>query len=129
MSVGRASSTLAIYGVYAMAARTWERDVCGIFNAVWLLSNAFVPIFLLGVPTAILYFYPQRENSKALTVQAGLLLLVSAFFMVLFVFWGGTQVLFESDLLKKHSHLFDGFLLAFLPYLFVQVAGGAVIQC
>ena len=126
MSVGRASSTLAIYGVYAMAARTWERDVCGIFNTVWLLSNAFVPIFLLGVPTAILYFYPQRENSKALTVQAGLLLLVSAFFMVVFVFLGGTQVLFESGLLKKHSHLFDGFLLAFLPYLFVQVAGGAV---
>jgi len=126
VSIGRASSTLAIYGVYAMAARTWERDVCGIFNTVWLLSNAFVPIFLLGIPTATLYFYPKRENSKALAFQAGTLLLVSAIFMVTFVFWGSTQVLYELDLLKKNSHLFDGFLIAFLPYLFVQVAGGVI---
>ena len=109
-----------------MAARTWDRDVCGMFNTVWLLSNACVPIFLLGIPTATLYFYPQRDNTRALTTLAGLVLLLSACLMCLFVYMGGSQVLYQSDLLIEYSHVFEGYLFAFLPYLFVQVAGGAV---
>ena len=73
VALGRGANALAVYVVYALAARTWDKVQCEVFAAVWVLSNALVPIFLIGLPTAVLYFFPRRENTRGLALQAAAL--------------------------------------------------------
>ena len=81
VALGRGANALAIYAVYALAARTWDKAQCEVFAALWVLSNALVPIFLIGLPTAVLYFFPRRENTRGLALQAGCCALGSALFL------------------------------------------------
>ncbi len=126
VALGRAANVLAIYAVYALAARTWDKSELGLFSAVWVLSNTLVPIFLLGLPTAVLYFFPRRSKPVVLAQQAGSCLLAAAVLLggVLY-FWGGTLADFLGET-PVEAQLLTSYLIAFTPYVFSLVAGGFV---
>jgi len=126
VALGRAANTLAIYAVYALAARTWDKEICGFFQAVWVLSNTLVPIFLLGLPTAVLYFFPLRKNSRRLALEAGLCLLCSALLLSGVLYWGGAALFGFLEGNPVESASFARYLIAFTPYVFALVAGGCV---
>ena len=78
--------------MYALAARTWDKVQCEVFAAVWVLSNALVPIFLIGLPTAVLYFFPRRENTRGLALQAGSCALGAAIILGGFLHLAGSEL-------------------------------------
>ena len=126
VALGRGANALAVYAVYALAARTWDKVQCEVFAAVWVLSNALVPIFLIGLPTAVLYFFPRRENTRGLALQAGSCALSSAIIL------GGLLHLAGSELFAI-LHGDEGPppgmnepLAAFIPYAVALVAGGVL---
>jgi O-antigen/teichoic acid export membrane protein len=129
VAVGRTASTFSIFAVNAILVRAWTGDEMGVFRALWVLCNTLVPIFLLGLPTSLLYFFPRLHRSAkgGLVLQAFACLLVSGLGLVCLLYWGGTPL----------SHWLGGdaqpddfklqfFLLPFLPYIFTLVAGGFI---
>ena len=126
VALGRGANALAVYAVYALAARTWDKVQCEVFAAIWVLSNALVPIFLIGLPTAVLYFFPRRENARGLALQAGSCALGSALIL------GGLLHLAGSELFAiLHGDEgpppgMDEPLAAFIPYAVALVAGGVL---
>ena len=124
VAVGRAANTLSSYAVYVLLANAWSPAECGLFLAVWVLGNALIPIFLLGLPTSVLYFFPRRENLHALVAQAALCLMVSAVLLVGILALWGPQL---STWLEQRTAGREGiaiYLWLFLPYVFALVAGG-----
>lgn len=126
VALGRAANIFAIYAVYALAARSWDKEVCGFFQAVWVLSNTLVPIFLVGLPTAVLYFFPRRENTRALALQAALCLLVSALLLSGTLYWGGGALFVFLGGLSTAETPVAQYIIAFIPYVFALVAGGCI---
>ncbi|MFT5374813.1 MAG: O-antigen/teichoic acid export membrane protein [Candidatus Latescibacterota bacterium] len=126
VALGRAANTLAIYAVYALAARTWDKEVCGFFQAVWVLSNTLVPIFILGLPTAVLYFFPRRNNRRELALQAGLCLLLSGLLLSGILYWGGGALFGFLEGNPVETAPFARYIIAFIPYVFALVAGGCI---
>ena len=91
VACGRAAGTASIFAVNAVLARTWEPAEFGLFCAIWVLGNTLVPVFLLGLPTGLLYFLPRRAAAArgALVWQAALCLAGSATALVLGLVVGG----------------------------------------
>ena len=133
VAIGRAASTFSILAVNALLTRAWPEPEFGgqfaAFSVVWMLGNTLVPIFLLGLPTSLLYFFPRRdrENRSALVWQSFFCLLVSGALLVGLLWLVGPQL---ADVLgiKSATGAFDlsVFLLPFLPYIFSLVAGGGI---
>ena len=124
VALGRAANALAMYAMYALAARTWDKAQCEVFAAMWVLSNALVPIFSLGLPTAVLYFFPRREDVRGLALQGVGLALLSAL-----VLGGMLHALGLSLLSVLHGEDglpagIEGPLAVFIPYAVALVAGG-----
>lgn len=124
VALGRAANALAMYAMYALAARTWDKAQCEVFAAMWVLSNALVPIFSLGLPTAVLYFFPRREDVRRLALQGGSIALLSALVL------GGVLYALGLSLLSV-LHGEDGLpagmeepLTVFIPYAMALVATG-----
>ena len=63
VALGRAATAGSILAVNGILARAWTELEVGLFSVVWVLSNTLIPIFLLGIPTSLLYFLPRREAS------------------------------------------------------------------
>lgn len=124
VAAGRAANTLSIYGVYFLVARAWSPNECGLFLAIWTLGNALIPIFLLGLPTSLLYFFPLRENQRALVSQAGLCLLVSGGVLVGILYGWGPQLSAWLEQGAAQGELLSPYIVLFLPYIFSLVAGG-----
>ena len=124
VAVGRAANTLSVYGVYVLLARAWSPTECGIFLAVWVLGNALVPIFLIGLPTSLLYFYPRRENLHGLVAQAALCLSFSAIALVGVLSLWGPQLSAWLGQDAVSGERMASYLQLFLPYVFALVAGG-----
>lgn len=133
VAIGRAASTFSILAVNALLTRAWPEPEFGAqfagFSVVWMLGNTLVPIFLLGLPTSLLYFFPRREkeNRRALVRQIFFCLLGSGVLLVLLLWLAGSRL---ADVLEIESAAgaFDLgiFLLPFLPYVFSLVAGGGI---
>ena len=124
VAVGRAANTISVLAVTVLIADAWPRSECGLFAAVWVLGNALVPIFLLGLPTSVLYFFPRRRDPRALTGQAALCLLVSGGLLVGVLHLWGPQLSVWLTANTGHARALDSFLWPFLPYVFSLVAGG-----
>ena len=124
VAAGRAANTFSVLAVTVLIADAWTRDQCGLFAAVWVLGNALVPIFLLGLPTSVLYFFPRRQNPRALTGQAAFCLLVSGGLLVgVLQLWGPQLSVWLTEN-AGHAAALDRYLWPFLPYVFSLVAGG-----
>ena len=124
VAAGRAANTASILAVYALVARAWTPEECGLFGAVWLVGNALIPVFLFGLPTSLLYFFPRRGEPRLLVGQVMLCLAASGLALAGSLWlWGGAL----ADVLVQAAS--DGeqvaaYLLLFLPYLFAAVAAG-----
>ena len=133
VAIGRAASTFSILAVNALLTRAWPEPEFGAqfaaFSVVWMLGNTLVPIFLLGLPTSLLYFFPRRdkENRSVLVWQIFFCLLVSGALLVGLLWLAAPQL---ADVLgiQSAAGAFDLgiFLLPFLPYIFSLVAGGGI---
>lgn len=124
VALGRAANVLAMYAMYGLAARTWDKAQCEVFAAMWVLSNALVPIFSLGLPTAVLYFFPRRDDVRGLALQGMGTALLAALLL------GGILCALGLSLLSI-LHGEDGLppgieepLALFIPYAVALVAGG-----
>ncbi|MEE3258724.1 MAG: oligosaccharide flippase family protein [Candidatus Latescibacterota bacterium] len=124
VAAGRAANTSSIIAVNVLVARAWTQAECGIFSAVWVLGNALIPIFLLGLPTSLLYFFPRRQNQRALVGQAALCLLASGVVLVGVLYLWGPELSgwLEDD--SAQGGAIGLYLWPFLPYIFSLVAGG-----
>ena len=69
VAAGRAANTASLIAIYALVARAWTAEECGLFMAVWVVGNALIPVFLLGLPTSLLYFFPRRSEPRLLVGQ------------------------------------------------------------
>lgn len=123
VAVGRAASTVSIIAVNAILASSWEQAEFGAFGAIWVLANTLVPIFLLGLPTSLLYFFPRRSNTSALVAQTFLVLAISAVALVVLLWLTGARLVDLLDIETKGGRV-D--LLPFLPYIFSLVVGGLI---
>ena len=124
VAVGRAANALSVYAVYVLVARAWPSAECGLFLAVWVLGNALIPVFLMGLPTSLLYFLPRRENARPLVAQAFACLLVSALLLVGILFLWGPQLSAWLQQGTPHGEVITSYLQFFLPYVFALVTGG-----
>jgi O-antigen/teichoic acid export membrane protein len=123
VAVGRAASTVSIIAVNAILASSWEQAEFGAFGAIWVLANTLVPIFLLGLPTSLLYFFPRRSNTSALVAQTFLVLAISGVALVVLLWLTGARLVDLLDIATKGGRV-D--LLPFLPYIFSLVVGGLI---
>lgn len=129
VAVGRAASTASVFIVNALLARTWPLPSFGQFSAVWILGNTLVPVFLLGVPAALLYAYPRLQASadrRLLVAQASAVLVAAAVALTGLLWACATTLagwlLTDPDAALSATQL----LLPFLPYVFSLVAAGHV---
>jgi len=127
VAAGRTASTFSIFAVNAILVRAWTEGDIGIFRALWVLCNTFVPIFLLGLPTSLLYFFPRRSRPArgGLMLQALACLLVSGLLLVALLYWVGTPLSrWLGAEMQTGGPGLRFYLLPFLPYIFTLVAGG-----
>lgn len=129
VALGRASGTASLLAVNAILARAWPVEQVGAWAAVWILGSAVVPLFLLGLPTTVLYLFPRRDavGRSALLFQVAGVLALSGLLLVLLLWAAGPAALRWLDP-RALADLDDlGALLGpFLPYLFALVCGGFV---
>lgn len=133
VACGRAASVLSLLAVIPILTRTWPQEEFGLFSAVWFLGNTLVPIFLVGLPTSLLYFFPQTgsRGQRSLVLRAALALAFSGFLLVLFLNLVAPHV---TPMLESLGYLLDEaggargdwahVLYPFAPYFFSLVAGG-----
>ena len=128
VALGRAASTLSIFVVYAVLSRAWDQAEFGLFNVVWVLGNTLVPVFLLGLPTALLYFFPHSDGrGRGRLVLQGLSCLILSGALLTGVLWGGGELLAGLLRLDTGGTVELGrYLIPFLPYVFALVAGGLI---
>jgi O-antigen/teichoic acid export membrane protein len=124
VAAGRVATTTSIFAVNALLARTWALDDFGVFSAIWILGNTLAPMFLAGIPTALLYAFPRRaqgEERRDLVWQSTLVLCLSASLLIVLLWSVGTLVSGWLSL-SVAAHV----LVPFLPYVFSVVAAGHV---
>jgi len=129
VAAGRAAATGSIFAVNAILARAWSGPEFGLFCAVWVLGNTLVPVFLLGLPSALLYFYPRRQpaGSHRLVRQVAVCLAVSGLALASLLWVGGPGLarLFSLDAAPGSPEL-AATLTPFLPYVLAAVVGGYI---
>ena len=124
VAAGRLATASSIFVVNALLARAWSLPDFGRFSAVWILGNTLAPVFLLGVPTALLYAFPRRapgHDRRLLVWQSTAVLCVSACLLVGLLWWAGGPL---SGWLS--SSVVVDLIIPFLPYVFSVVAAGHV---
>ncbi len=129
VGLARAAGTASVLLVNALLARAWPAEQVGIWVVVWVLGSSLVPLFLLGLPTTVLYLHPRRDAAGRATLgrQAALALAGAAALLVAIlalaapplVGWLAPQAVVAPRALQ-------GLLIPFLPYLFATVSGGAI---
>ena len=124
VAAGRLATASSIFVVNALLARAWSLPDFGRFSAVWILGNTLAPVFLLGVPTALLYAFPRRapgHDRRLLVWQSTAVLCVSACLLVGLLWWAGGPL---SG--WRSSSVLADLLLPFPPSVFREGAPGPV---
>jgi len=127
VACGRAAATFSILAVNAILTRAWPAESggeFGTFTAIWVLGNTVVPVFLLGMPTALLYFFPHRQAAERRTLVfhgATCLAFSGAVLTLLLAAAGPIVADFLNIEVRSSSYLWP-----FLPYVFSLVAGGYI---
>ena len=124
VAAGRVAATSSIFIVNALLARTWPLADFGRFSAVWILGNTLAPVFLMGVPTALLYVFPRRApgaERRTLVWQSTVVLCISGCLLVALLWAVGRP-------LSRWFSVSDAvdLIVPFLPYVFSIVAAGHV---
>jgi len=129
VALGRAAGTLSILIVNAILARAWAPEEMGLYSTAWVLVNTLVPLFLVGLPTSLLYFAPRRSPGAraALVLQATFCLAGSGALLAILLALAGPWLasLLDPGGTRGWEGLADC-LWPFLPYAFSLVAGGLV---
>ncbi|MEW6756534.1 MAG: hypothetical protein AB1505_37020, partial [Candidatus Latescibacterota bacterium] len=129
VALGRAAGTVSLLAVSAVLARAWPSEDMAGYLVVWTAVSALVPVFLLGLPTALLYFYPRLEAAgrQRLVRQTVVCLGASAALLAgLLALCGEQAAAWLGSGAGPLDRRLGGWLLAFLPYAFSQVVGGFV---
>ena len=131
VAFGRAANVLSVLAVYAILTRTWTQEEFGLFSQVWVLGNTMVPIFLVGLPTSMLYFFPREgaTGRRRLVRRAACCLAASGGLLacVLFAAAVVTSMVGPLELLGVEAGSYLGWaplLYPFTLYFFSMVAGG-----
>lgn len=127
VALGRAAGTLGILVVNAILARAWAPEEMGLYSTAWVLVNTLVPLFLLGLPTSLLYFAPRRSAGAraVLVLQTTGCLLGSGLLLATLLYVSGPRLALLLD--PGGAGGWEGLadcLWPFLPYAFSLVAGG-----
>ncbi len=133
VACGRAANVFSLLAIIPILAGAWPREEFGLFRAVWFLGNTLVPIFLVGLPTSLLYFFPRAGSTgqRSLVVRAALALAASGGLLVLLLNIAAPHV---TPMRQSLGYLVDAtaggssdwapMLYPFAPYFFSLVAGG-----
>ena len=124
VAAGRTANTASIIAVYALIARAWPPEECGLFMAVWVVGNALIPVFLLGLPTSLLYFFPRQREPRLLVGQVLRCLAASGLALAGILWLWGPQLAAVLVQEASDSEQVAAYLLPFLPYLFAVIAAG-----
>ena len=127
VACARGVSTASIFAVNAILTRAWPEGEFGLFSTVWVLANTLIPVFLAGLPTGLLYFFPRRRRHEqpVLVSQAAVCLFASGPILA-----GLLQLLSAAP--EKWGIGAGGlgdvsiYILPFLPYVAAIVAAGYV---
>lgn len=124
VAAGRVAATSSIFVVNAVLARAWTLPEFGHFSAVWILGNTLVPVFLCGLPTALLYAFPRCATGPArlALLRQGTWLLTAAATVLVVLLWLAGDLVAQWLSLPAAMDL----IVPFLPYLFSLVAAGHV---
>ena len=125
VACARGISTASIFAVNAILTRAWPEEEFGLFSTVWVLANTVIPVFLAGLPTGLLYFFPRRRRNEqpVLISQTASCLLVSGLVLA-------GLLLLLSIAPQKWGFGAGGFgdvsmyIAPFLPYVAAIVAAG-----
>jgi O-antigen/teichoic acid export membrane protein len=130
VALGRAAHMASLLAVSVVLADFLLQEQVGIYKAVWLLVNSLVPLASLGVPAALLYYFPQMspERRPALVFQALGAVLAAALALVAALYFFGDPLARLIGIENAGAELvfLQPYLRPFLPYVFFLVVGGAV---
>ena len=134
VACGRAANAFSLLAIIPILSRAWPQEEFGLFYAVWFLGNTLVPIFLVGLPTSLLYFFPRAgaTGQRSLVLRAALALAASGGLLVLLLNIAAPHVtpMLESLGYFVNHDTSSGrsdwapVLYPFAPYFFSLVAGG-----
>jgi O-antigen/teichoic acid export membrane protein len=124
VATGRTANVLSLVLVNAILARGWPMEQVGIALTLLVLVNSLLPLFQLGLPTSLLFFFPQRDGQGQLelTLQSMILLAASGLALSIVLYLVGTPI--ARFLGVADPGAIRAYLLPFLPFAFAMVAGG-----
>ncbi len=125
VACARGVSTASIFAVNVILTRVWVPEEFGRFGSVWVLANTLVPVFLAGLPTGLLYFFPRRNShgQAVLVSQTALCLLSSGLILAgLLRLAAMTELSWEG----VDFAALGTYITPFLPYAAALVAAGYV---
>ena len=125
VACARGVSTASIFAVNVILTRAWTQEEFGRFGSVWVLANTLIPVFLAGLPTGLLYFFPRRGpgGQAVLVSQTALCLLVSGLVLAGLL---GLAATAELSWEGVDFAAMGRYVIPFLPYAAAIVAAGYV---
>lgn len=129
VALGRAAHTASLLATLSILTRHWPKDEVALYQIVWLLVNTLVPIAALGMPAALLYFFPRLEkNRRRSLVAQGLAggLAGAALLGLLLFATGGVLARLIGAADDGQAVALLPYLRPFLPYAVFLVVGGAL---
>ena len=124
VAAGRTANVVSLVLVNAILARGWPMEQVGIVLTLLVLVNSLLPLFQLGLPTSLLFFFPRKDGQGQLdlTLQTILLLAISGLVLSITLYLAGTPIARLLGVADPSG--MRGYLWPFLPFAFAMVAGG-----
>jgi O-antigen/teichoic acid export membrane protein len=83
LSAGRIISSLLALVTVVVLSRLLSQQTYGIYQQVWLVFNTAAPMLILGLPSSVTYYLPQRNEGEQKTLMGQtVLMLASAGFLM-----------------------------------------------
>jgi len=100
VSIAQLASSMERIVVFMILSRTLSVQDYGTYQQVWLFYLLVLPMFMLGLPSSILYFIPkaQPENRKTVVYQTVLLLEIIGIIFCIFSF------LIAPEMARRYSN-------------------------
>ena len=111
IALARTFNAIGVILAGAILSRAISKSDYGIYQQIWLIFATLLPLFLLGLPYSVYYFYAQFDNQQKKTFIQQILIIgfVLATVFSLF-FWLGSSILeriFKSNLISHFLPLFS----------------------